>query len=103
MKLQEMYKYIHVDKSIGDMTASKLKKGILDSKKPIIRFSQVGVDYFKGMINDIHAPVLLSIFSLLFEQILLDQHVGCIGMNSIKEKEEKKNENEQGNSIITGK
>jgi hypothetical protein len=87
MKLREMYNAIHVPLPMGTAAASALDKSIRASKKPMPQFSQNAVNFFKDKIDDKHAPILLSVFCMLFYQVLFDPRVGCVTMTNIKKEE----------------
>jgi len=89
MKLKEMYNAVHIPELMGVAAARALSEGIMLSKKPMADISKLAIEFFKDKIDDRHAPLLLSVFCMIFIQVLYDPTVGCVTISKIK-KEEKK-------------
>ena len=82
MKLSEMFNYIHVPEPMGNAATHALAKNIKMSQKPMSEFATQFIGFIKDKIDDKHTPLLLSVFCLLFNQVLFDPTVGCVVMSS---------------------
>ena len=89
MKLREMYNYLRIPAPLGEAAAASLIRGIKLSKKPIPSFSELAVKFFKDKMDDKHTPLLLSVFCMIFIQVLYDPTVGCVTISKTKKEEGK--------------
>ena len=84
MKLREMYDAVHIPEPMGIAATHALSEGITLSKKPMVDISELAIGFFKDKMGDRHAPLLLSVFCIIFTQVLFDPNVGCVTMSKYK-------------------
>jgi len=84
-KANDMFDFLHVGNNLGSKMAHVLITEMSRTKKPMALLGDRGVEFFKGKMGDKHTPILLSIYCLIFSNILLDPTIGAITMSKYKE------------------